>query len=453
MNIMSKNRNMDLTEGSISKKLIYFALPLLATSLLQQLYNTVDLLFVGNFLPKESYAAVGSSSLLVVCMVTFFNGMSVGSSVVISHAVGSKEKERVHNSVHTAMMFSIISGIILTILGWLGTPLFLKIMNTAPEIVAEATTYLRIYILSLTSIIAYNMAAGMIRAMGNSNTPMIIQFVGGIANILGDIAFLYLFPGVAAVAWATMLSQSLSALLAVLYLMRKGEEYQLHLNKMKIHWETLKTILKIGVPAGMQNLAMTFSNMIAQYHINSLGVDAIASFTTYFKVELLLYHPIIAMGQAMTTFVAQNKGAGKAGRIKKSIKISIIVGIGISVCTAVLLLLLRTPLLAAFNNDANVVSLGIKIISVTFPLYWVYNIMEILADTTRGMGYSMPPMYIFIGNICVLRIILLFAIVANWHDVRAVAVTYPITWITTSVCFIIYYKMSIGKELNVKLTE
>ena len=440
--------NQDLTTGSITKKLIVFSLPFLGASLLQQLYNTVDLLFVGNLLSSNSYAAVGASAFLVTCMVVFFTGMSTGANVVISQAIGSCNTEKTQNAVHTSIGLSLIGGIVLTIVGYVIAPFVLRLMNTAPELMAEATVYLRIYILSLTSIFIYNMASGIIRATGNSFTPMLIQLAGGICNVAGDALLLYFFRNVNAVAWATMITQTFAAILSVGYLMRKKQNHALYLLKIKIHLETLKQIVKIGLPAGLQSLVITISNMFAQYHINSLGVNAVGAFTTYFKVELLLYYPIVALGHAMTTFTGQNIGAGKPERVKQGVKISVVLGVCIVAATAVILLPFGKPVFAIFNDDVNVLNEGMKIIIITFPLYWIYVFLQVFADTIRGTGKSAPPMLIIMANICVLRVILLFLFMGIRQDIRSIALTYPITWTTASLCLFVYYKrLFIKKKL------
>ena len=431
---------LNLTEGTIWKKIFLFALPLLGSSLIQQLYNTVDLLFVGNWLTKESYAAVGASTLIVTCLVGFFTGMSVGSNVVIAQSLGSGTKEQIQDSVHTAVGLSLTGGLVLMVIGVIGAPYFLRGMNTAPEILEEAVSYLRIYFLSLVSVITYNMASGIIRALGNSSVPMMIQLIGGVVNVAADAVLLGNFRNVEAVAWATMISQTLAAVLSLLYLMRVKGDCRLHLKKIHIQKKMLLKIVRIGIPAGTQNLVITVSNIFAQYHINSLGVNSIGAFTTYFKVELLLYYPIVALGQTMTTFAGQNIGAGRPDRVKRGVKVCIFMGILLSVATAALLLVFGEPVFSLFSDDAAVIREGLKVIWITFPFYWLYVILEVLADTIRGAGNAMPPMVIILSNICVLRVILLFIIMGFWKDIRGIAMVYPITWCTTAVCMFGYYR-------------
>lgn len=433
-------KNINLTEGIIWKQLLFFALPLLASSLIQQLYNTVDLIFVGNYLGKEAAAAVGASSLIVTCLVGFFTGMSVGASVIIANIFGSGKKEKLKDAIHTAIGLSFVGGIVLFIIGYIGAPYFLEWMNVPQEILKPAVSYIRIYFLSLSSVITYNMGSGIMRAMGDSKTPMYIQLAGGIVHVLMDALFIVMFEnGVNGVAWATLLSQTISAVLILYYLTHADSEYRLQLKKIRIHKEILLPILKIGIPAGLQSIVITLSNVFAQYHINSLGVEAIVAFTAYFKVELPLYLPIVAFGQAITTFSGQNMGAGNIERVKKGAKVCILMGIGLTIVSSTLLLIFGHQVFGIFNQDSVVIDYGMRIILTSFPFYWIYVILEVLGDTIRGAGKAIPPMVIILSNICILRVALLFIIMYSYHDVRGVAITYPITWATTALCMLVYY--------------
>ncbi|AKA67644.1 MATE family efflux transporter [Clostridium scatologenes] len=443
-------KNANLTEGIIWKQVLFFALPLIAASIIQQLYNTVDLIFVGNYLGKEAAAAVGASSLIVTCLVGFFTGMSVGSSVIIANIFGSGKKGKVKDAIHTAIGLSFLGGIVLFIIGYIGAPYFLKWMNVPQEILKPAVSYIRIYFLSLISLITYNMGSGIIRAMGNSKTPMYIQLVGGIVHVLMDAVFIVIFEnGVNGVAWATFLSQAINAVLILYYLKHTDSEYRLQFKKIRIHKEVLLPILKIGIPSGLQSIVITLSNVFAQYHINSLGVEAIVAFTAYFKVELPIYLPIVALGQAITTFSGQNMGAGNIERVKKGAKVCILMGIGITIVSSTLLLIFGRQAFGIFNHDRVVIDYGIRIIRTSFPFYWIYVILEVLGDTIRGAGKATPPMVIILSNICVLRIVLLFVIMDFYHDVRGVAITYPITWAIAALCMLVYYlKGSWTKNFN-----
>ena len=430
----------DLTQGPIRKKILLFAVPLLLSSLIQQLYNTVDLIFVGNFIGKSASSAIGVSSLLVTCLVGFFSGMSVGSSVVVSHLYGSKDKGKLYQTVHTAVALSFVGGILLMLLGYFLAPHYLKLINTPVTLQADAVSYLRIYFVSLISVMTYNIGSGVLRALGDSYTPLYAQIVGGIMNVLANTLFIVVFDfGITGAAWATMISQSFAAAIVLYKLTKLDSAYALRLPKIKINWEILKRIIQIGIPAGMQSLVITFSNVMAQFQINSLGENQIAAFTAYFKVELIIYLPIVAIGQAAMTFVGQNIGAKNYERVHTGTRQILIMGMILIVPLSLGALAMGPILFRVFTNDVSVIDLGLQIIQVTFPFYFIYPILQVLGDSLRGMGKVHQPMLIVLINICIIRTILLFIIVPRYPDIRGVAVTYPITWGLTSVCMVAYY--------------
>lgn len=438
MNEIQKKKT--LTEGVIWKQLLLFALPLLGSSFIQQLYNTVDLLFAGNMIGKEATAAVGAGSLVITCIVGFFTGLSVGTGVVVSQAVGADDRQRVDRTIHTAMGLSLLGGAILTAAGILLSRSVLIWMDTPEEILDSAVSYIRIYFLSMIPLVMYNMNSGIIRAAGNSRIPMLIQFAGGIVNVVMNYVSIRIWHmGVEGVAWASMFSQGMAAILSVVYLMKGTGEYRLKWKKVKICRDIFRAVLRIGVPAGMQSMVITLSNVLIQYKINGFGVNAMAAFSAYFKVELLIYLPIVAFGQAMTTFAGQNMGAGKADRVRKGAKVCIAMGITYAVCSAGLLLAFGRFVFGLFAKEPEVIACGLRIIRVTFPFYWLYAVLEVLADSIRGSGKSVPPMVIILLTICLLRSVFLMIFTGLWRNIEAVAVTYPSAWLAASICFVIYW--------------
>lgn len=430
----------DLTKGTIWKKLIIFAIPLLLSSLVQQLYNTVDLIYVGNLLGKNQSSAVGTSSLLITCLVGFFGGMSVGSGVVVSQAFGSKDRAKLRCAVHNTLALSIWGGLLLTVIGWFLAPRYLSLVRTPDEIAPEALTYLRIYFLSFVSIMSYNICSGALRALGDSKNPLIAQAIGGVANVGMDALFLAVFEdGVAGVAWATLISQTIAACYVIWRLTKLEGDIALRLKKVRIDKPILKEVLAMGVPAGAQSLLITLSNVMAQYQINGLDVDAIAAFTAYFKVELILYLPIVAFGQATMTFVGQNMGAGNLRRVRIGTRTCLIIGACVTAICSIPALAFGAQLFRIFNKEPEVIALGVQIIGVTFPFYFIYNVLQILGDSIRGTGKTQPPMLIVMINLCIIRTILLFIMVPRYPDVRTVALTYPITWATTGASMAVYY--------------
>ncbi|MGI6007649.1 MAG: MATE family efflux transporter [Ruminococcus sp.] len=436
-------RKGDLTSGPIGRQLLLFALPLLGASLIQQLYNTVDLFFVGNLLGTQATAAVGASSLLTNCIVGFFTGLSLGTGVIISLAVGEGDKDKIRKVIHTAMGISLTGGVFLTLLGILMSRQMLIWMNTPEDILEQGLVYIRIYLLSMVPLFVYNMNAGIIRARGDSRTPMAFQMMGAVINIALDwISMRYMGMGVDGAAWATFISQLAAAAGSVVYLMRQKDEYRLELQKIRINGAILKRILSLGVPAGLQNLVITISNIFVQTAINGLGVTVIAAFTAYFKVELLIYLPIMAFGQAATTFTGQNMGAGKPDRIKKGLRNCIVMGIIYAAAMAALLLLTGRTVFGLFNSDRDVIEIGMRIIRVTFPFYWLYVILEVHADALRGIGRSVPPMVLILLCICVFRTVLLFVFHHIWGSLEAVAAVYPCAWLAAAVCLTLCWRKS-----------
>lgn len=430
-----------LTSGSINQQLLLFALPFLGSSLIQQLYNTVDLMFVGNFLGKEAAAAVGAGGLLVTCMVGFFTGMSVGVGVVAARAFGSGKERELHDVIHTAAGMMLLGALVLTVVGLLFAPVFLRWMHTPDGIMPMAVTYIRIYFLSLLSIITYNICSGILRALGNSRSPMIYQFLGGLANIVGNTLFICILDlGVRGAALATLLSQSVAALLTLLHICHLPDGYGLRFHRICIRPGICKQILAIGIPSAIQSMIITFSNIILQSEINSLGVDSIAAFTAYFKVESFIYLPIVALGQANTTFASQNIGAGQLERMKKGTRTAIFLGASITVVISALVLLFCPQAFGLFVRDQEVISLGCQLARIAFPFYFLYVFLEILSGAVRGAGKALEPMIIIVFHMCIVRIGILRLMVWLIPDARGVACVYPLTWFLTSLCMFVYYR-------------
>ncbi|MGD9473783.1 MAG: MATE family efflux transporter [Eubacteriaceae bacterium] len=429
-----------LTEGVVWKNLLFFALPLLGTSLIQQLYNTVDLIFVGNFLGAEETAAVGASTLFVTCLVGFFSGMSVGASAVTAYVFGTKDKKALNKVIHTAVALGFICGLAVTLIGIIAAPAFLKLINTPDQILTLAVSYVRVYFLSILALVTYNMAAGIIRSLGDAKATMKIQLIGGLVNVLMDaLAILVFKQGVVGVAMASFFSQTVAAGLALLYLMRLDPEFRLRLRALQLDRDYLMQMIRIGVPSGLQAMLITLSNLVVQSQVNSLGVSSIAAFAAYFKVELLLYLPILAMGQAIATFTGQNIGAGKLERVRQGTKSCLLMGGAITIISSGLLLLFGSQAFSLIIKDPEVVALGQEIIKITFPFYWIYLVMEVLAGTIRGAGKAGPPMLIILLNIFLIRTSMVFVMMTLNGSITGIAAIYPITWASTAVFMAAYY--------------
>ena len=440
-----QKHTLDFTEGAITAKLVRFALPLLAGSLIQLLYNTVDLIFAGQYIGKEASAAVGASSMLVTLLVGLFTGLSVGGGVVVAKAFGGGEQDRVLRTVRTAVGMSVYGGLMIAALGFAAGPFLLRLMHTPESIMAQATDYVRVYFLSVVFSILYNMCSGCLRALGNSRFPMLVQLGGGLLNVLLDWLFIVRIDnGVLGVAYATLLCQLGTAVFSLLLLTVSLPELRgKPLRLLTVEPAVLAEILRVGVPAGLQSMAVTLSNVLVQSRINSLGVDVIAAFTAYYKVELVIYLPIMAFGHTMTTFSGQNMGAGRPDRVRKGLRICTAMSMAWAILGAILCLTLTGPAMFGwFNREPEVIALGMAIITVTFPFYWLYSILENLSDTIRGAGNTLRPMLITLCNICLLRTALLYLITSRWTTASAVAAVYPVTWASTALCLLLYWLKS-----------
>lgn len=439
----------DMTKGKIWTIILSFSLPLLGASLIQQLYNTADMIFVGNFVGKEATGAVGASSLLFTCIIGLFTGVSIGVGVAVSQKIGSKDLEMSSKVSHTAITFGIIGGIVLTLIGFFSAEFLLTLMNTPKEIMYDSVLYLKIYFLSMLPMILYNIGAGIIRSTGNSKTPFYILIIGGLTNVLANYIFIVVFKmGVSGVAIATALSQTLTAAIVLTYLFKNKTAIKFKTSELKIDFSLLKQILYFGLPAGIQSMLITFSNIIVQYYINGYGGDAVAAYATYFKLENFIWMPIVAIGQASMTFSGQNVGANNYKRVKKGAFVAILLSGGLSIVIATIILSFSHTFMRIFIKNKEIIYLGSQIALTTFPFYWLYSILEVLGSSLRGMGYSIVSMYITIICLCGLRISLLYLISKFNLDFKSVAYVYPMTWFFTASIFIIAFLKIIGKKIK-----
>lgn len=434
-NVQKKTK--DLTSGNILKVLFGFAIPLFASSLFQQLYNTADLIFVGNFTGKTGAAAVGASGIIVVCVVGLFTGISVGAGVAISQYIGGKDSQKATKTVETALAFAFVGGIVMTIVGEILVKSILELLQTPATIMPEAMQYVRIYFIGLLPMIIYNMGAAILRSCGDSKTPFYILAAGGFLNVLMDyIMIVHLGLGVAGAGIATTISQGFSAIAILIFIFKYNTVIPVKLNQIRFQKGYIGKILHYGLPTGVQTIIITFSNIMVQYYINGYGENAMAAFSAYFKLENILYLPAVAFGQTITTFAGQNTGAGDFKRVKKGMGAAAICGALIVAAISAVIMLFPQQAIGCFVKDKTVMELGMKIIFVAFPFYWLYPLMEVFGGTIRGMGYSFMSMVIILTNLCGVRIALLWVFNNNIHTFESVAVVYPITWALTVCCFV-----------------
>ena len=431
-----------ITEGVIWKQLLIFFFPILFGTFFQQLYNTADAIIVGNFVGKEALASVGGpASTIINLLVGFFVGLSSGATVVISQHYGGGDDQKVSDSVHTSIALAIAGGAVMMVLGLASARFALSAMATPSDILEPSLTYMRIYYLGIIPSMIYNMGSGILRAVGDSKRPLYFLIAACLVNIALDLILVAgLDLGVAGAAIATIMSQLISAILTVIALMRTTDSYRLVVSRIRFHKHLLFSIVKIGLPAGLQSAMYSISNLLIQSSINSFGTDTIAAWTAYAKVDSIFWMIMSAYGVSATTFAGQNFGAGKYDRIKKSVRICLGLAAATSIVLSFIVLQFGGTILLLFTHDQNVISICEGMIRVVSPFYITYICIEILSGTCRGCGDSFIPMLLTCFGVCILRIAWIFIAVPLRHEVATVAFSYPLTWAITSILFIIYYK-------------
>ncbi len=446
---MKRSRTIDMTKGPIFGPLVRFMLPLIGGSIFQQLYNTVDFIFVGNCLDQTAAAAVGASATLITCTIGLFSGISVGTSVVAAQAIGAGERERAEKALHSSVTFGLLGGLLLMTLGILFAPALLRLLRTPETVIPQAVTYIRIYLISIPMLIFYNMVSGGLRSYGDSRSPFLVLVICGLLNVVLDAVFIVWIPmGVAGVAIATTITQSLSAILVAILASRKDNVLRLSARKLGIDFRVLGNVLRIGLPTGIQTVIVTFSNVMVQYYINDFGETAVAAFATYYKVENFIYLPIMAFGQASTTFAGQNTGAGQYRRILRGTVIQAVFGAAVVGVLVIIFVSFPRSIVSLLMKDQNVVTHTLMIALVSFPFYSVYPILEITGGALRGMGKALTSMIVIILNQCVLRIALLAVFSAKFHTIRSLAAVYPITWAGAALCFVVIFAFEMRKRLR-----
>lgn len=437
MNEQTKTTMM--TEGSVVKNILFFSVPLILGNLLQQLYNTVDSIIVGNYVGSNALAAIGSSTSLVYLLIAFSQGVSVGAGVVISQRLGQKNKEGVQTSVHTALALAVILGIILTVGGILLSKEILLWMNTPEEVLTDAVTYLRLYSAGMVFNVVYNMAAGILNAAGNSRRSLGYLAIASVTNLILDLVFIVgMKMGIAGAAIATNIGQIVSCVLAIWFLVRTQTDYKVCLSKIKIHKATAGLIIKIGLPTGFQNMVISLSNILVQSSVNSFGANAMAGFGAYMKVDGFNVLPVTSFGMAATTFVSQNYGAGKLERVKRGMWMTLGIGILYTITTGILLLTFSETIMHLFSNDAAVIAYGQQAMRFFCPFYWVLSILHALSGTVRGTGKSIPPMIVLLVSLCLFRVLWVQFVMPNIASIEGIFMLYPISWAIGSGLMILY---------------
>lgn len=429
-----------MTEGSITKKLVLFALPLFTGQLLQQLYNVVDSVVVGNVLGKEALAAVSTTGSLIFLMVGFITGLFMGGGVIIGKRYGAKDYEGVKIATHTGLTFALIMGIVLTVVGVFITPYILRWMGTPDDVMPNSVLYFRIYFLGGLGNVMYNACCGVFQAVGDSKHPLYYLIVSTVINTVLDIAFVrFLGFGIGGAAAATIIAQFVSAGLAFYKLTKVEGPHRIFPDELRIDKETLKSELRIGFPTGIQNSVIAIGNVVVQSNINAFGSVAMAGCGSYFKLEGFVFLPITCMSMALTTFVSQNLGAGQFDRVRKGARIGSIISVSCAEIIGVLVFTLAPILLRMFSSEAEVLAVGARQARTESLFYCLLALNHCLAGILRGAGKTKVPMVVMLSSWCLLRITYITIIVRFIPVVNVIFWAYPLTWSVSAIAFLIYY--------------
>ena len=434
-----KKKTRLMTEGSIWKSILLFSVPLILGNLLQQLYNTADSIIVGNFVGSNALAAVGSSGSPIFLLIGFSQGIAVGAGVVVAQYLGAKDREDAQRAVHTALALAVLLGLILTIGGILVSRALLTAMDTPAEVLEDAVTYMQIYFGGVLFSVVYNMAAGILNAAGNSQRSLLYLGIASGTNILLDLVLIAgLRMGVAGAAIATDISQLVSCVLALRFLMQVQDDYRVTAREIRVHGKMAVRIIKVGLPTGIQNMVISLSNILVQAGVNGYGAAAMAGFAAYMKVDGFNILPIMSFSMAATTFVGQNYGAGNLKRVKKGTWVTLGMGVLYTLCTGALLLAFQNPIMHLFTSDETVVSFGCIAMHYFCPFYFLLAILHGMAGAVRGTGRSVPPMVVLLVSLCLFRVAWIQLILPFFSGIEGVFVLYPVSWALGAVLMVLY---------------
>lgn len=433
----------DMTQGTIWKQLLVFSVPILLGNLLQQLYNAFDVMVVGVYVGRDALAAVGSSGTLINMIIAFFMGMSTGSSVLISHYCGARDGKGLHDTVHTAMLLSVVLGLILSAVGVFLSPILLRWMQTPEEVFPEAVEYLRIYFSGLVFLTVYNMGSAVLRAMGDSRRPLYFLILSSVLNISLNLLFVLQFHmGVAGVAWSTVLSQGVSTVLVIAVMCRAQGDDRLALRDLRLHRRILRDIVRIGLPGGLQQGIISGSNLIVQSYINQMGAVVVAGYSACSKLDAFIMLPAQTMAMAITTFVGQNIGARQVQRARRGVKVSLASGLCATLTLAAFALTFGRGFLRVFTSDPDVLEAGYRFMTAFVPGYFLLCFTQILPGALRGVGDVRVSTAICITCFVPLRQLYLYIVTQFNHSIVSVALGFPVTWAIAAAALMFYYHKS-----------
>ena len=445
---------MSMTEGTIWKKLVRFAIPLLLGNLFQQLYNAVDSLVVGNFCGNEALAAVSSSGSMQHLLIGFFQGVFIGASVIISRCFGAKDDEGMDEAIHTTVVFSLAMGVILTILGVTFTPTILRWMGTPENVMPNSVTYFRIYCMGLLGMVLYNTTNGIFNALGDSRHPLYYLIISSVTNAVLDVIFVGGFGmGVAGAALATTMGQFLSAILGLIHLMSGKFVVQIKISKLRVNWSVLKNVFLLGLPSGIQNSVNSIANLVVQANINAFGDLAMGGCGSYSKIQGFVFIPVLSMSLALTTYVGQNMGANRPERVKTGIRQGMMISVVMAEIFGIFVFLFAPYLVGMFSKDPAVIAFGVQQARVEALFYFLLAITHACAGTLRGAGKTMIPMSVTLGAWCILRIGYIEGLVRIIPNINVVFSAYPVTWFVSSLVLLWFVKKQNWKENTLKIAK
>ena len=432
-------QRLQLIEGPIWKGILLFALPVLLGNLFQQFYNAFDSWCVGNYIGEDALAAVGSSGSLIFMMVSFFNGMAMGAGVVIARLFGAREYDSMRRAIHTAIAFGLVTGMVLTAVGMGLTPVILRWMGTPEEVLPQSVMYFRWYFAGAIFIVMYNIFVGILHAVGDSSHPLYYLMFSTVVNIVLDMLFVAVLGfGVGAAAIATTISQGISALLCCIHLLRVDAPYKITLKEIRFDRKSLLDIVKYGLPSGVQNSVISLANVVVQANINSFGKSAMAGCGAYNKLEGFSFLPIACFTQALSTFVGQNLGAHKHDRVRKGVVFGICCSCGMAMLIGVVSYLAAPQLIGFFIDTPDAIRFGTQHMQTICPFFFLAAFSHCAAGVMRGAGKATVPMFTMLACWCLIRVTYITIAVKFVNQLTTVSWAYPITWVLSSIVFLIY---------------
>lgn len=451
-------KKIDMTHGSLWDKILMIALPLAASGILQQLFNAADVAVVGQFVGKEAMAAVGANAPVVNILITMFTGISLGANVVISRYTGRKDKENAENAAHTAILVAVISGFFILVLGQCIARITLEMMSVPSDCLDMAVLYLRVYLCGMPVIFLYNFEAAIFQSQGDTKTPLMCLIISGIVNVILNLFFVIVIGmTVNGVALATVISNGISSMLLFAFLLKGKTPLTIEKQRFRIHADLLKEMLQIGLPAGLQGMVFSISNILIQSAVNSLGTDVVAGSSAAGNLEIIGYFVVNSFSQACTTIIGQNFGANQPERCHKTLMISLVESWIVGGTVSFLIIIFGKQLLRLFNSDPNVIAFGYQRLFWILSFEVVNGTIDIISGAMRGYGESLTPALIALVCICGVRIVYIFTYFASHRSFTTLMLAYPISWIITviviSAAYLIMRKNGLGYQQETTLKD